>query len=320
MRALLIFVLLATVSVEAFSYEKEYARDPLDILRGFLKGIGETNDINDIIDSLDKLKPGWKEIGEGIKLIFQSDLVKGLEKINNGLKIIFEVVITCLNKYPKLRTLIENIVTADGEAIFNKIRNNLSKYVLMTHEIIKCFEKGDFMCAGTKLGEVFKSIFMENMKEVVKRVLKEVVKKVGEKDPFFEFFRGFLNGIGDKTDPTDLLKCIETLEEVEEKIREALIYIIFGDLDEKIQGVIMILEALRVIVARMKPCIEGFEELRKLYEAILNADIAKILKKILLNLNTVVAEITYAYKCYQEADFNCAGFGIGSLYKFLFLS
>jgi len=320
MKALLIFALLATVSVEAFSYEKEYASDPLDILRGFLKGIGETNDIKDIIDSLDKLKPGWEEVGEGIKIMLLSDFVKGFEKMTNGLKIIFEEIIACLNKYPKLKTLIKGIITADPDKIYINIAANLVKYTRMIIEALDCLKYEDFMCVGSKLGEILKSIFMEGMGEVVKRILNEVVKEVKGTNHLFEFLKGFLNGIGDKTDPSDLLKCLNTLEETFKKIQEALFYIIKGDLDEKIKGMIMLLEALREMLAKIKPCIEGLEEVKKLVNAIINADIAKILKRVLLNLNIIVAEIAYTYKCIQEGNLNCAGFGIGSLFKFIFLS
>lgn len=314
MKALLAFAFIATVSCSLLSYDSVHTVDPYDFFRGFLVAIGDKSDISDLLVCLNKLEPVREEMREGLKLIFTlepENVVKGMTIVKEAFTKGYNTLTPCFNKYSKLRNLIGRLLNFNPITIGFRIILHLSKYTKMVTEAIDCLKVDNLLCVGTKIGGLLKSIFMESMSD------EEVI--VFDEDESLEFLKGFLRGIGDQGDANKLLKCLHTLDVVIDKIKKAIERIASEDPREIILGLRMFIEALREMIIKFRPCLEGFDALKKLWDAILKMDLENVLKKALLNLNRIIGEATYIIDCFDDDDFNCAGFGTGNLLKFLFL-
>ena len=311
MKALLAILLVAAVSANEYLYgnaRKEV--DPYDFFRGFLGGIGDTEDLKELKVCLDQTEPAMNEIRKGLKLIITLDISKmfqGFMYVVGGIKLIQETMAPCIKKYPALTRLEAAIRNTDVSTIIRKIVTNALKYKNLIENAIKCFKTQDLKCAGSNFGLLAKSLYLEKMDE-----------RVGN-NSVVEFLKGFLEGIGETADINELIKCLKALDESIEKIKEALYLITNGNFTEMLKGIKMFLEAVRDFLAKMHPCASGTVVLKKLINAILTVDFAVVIKKILLNLNRIIAECGEIIKDFDEEDYKGAGFGIGNLLKFLFL-
>eukprot|EP00826_Nyctotherus_ovalis_P039968 TRINITY_DN3884_c0_g3_i1.p1 TRINITY_DN3884_c0_g3~~TRINITY_DN3884_c0_g3_i1.p1 ORF type:complete len:240 (+),score=64.99 TRINITY_DN3884_c0_g3_i1:125-844(+) len=238
-------------------------------------------------------------------------MVEGMNKVREGLLDMSQRILPCIPKYPRLNLLLARIANASPIDIGLKILRNSEEYMALLTKAFECLKVEDLKCVGTNLGDISRSLFLER--------LGEVSVNMNVNGHMYDFVKGFLRGIGEGGDPTKLLGCITGLDEAVKKIKAALELIKTNNMDKVIQGLEMILDALKLMLRQIKPCMHGLTVLEKLWKAVLNADIARVLGKVLLNLNRVVAEVSFIHSCFREHKYENAGYGVGNLLKFIFL-
>jgi len=135
-----------------------------------------------------------------------------------------------------------------------------------------------------------------------------------------DFVKGFLNGIGEKKDPGDLIKCAHKVEELIMKIHEALELILTFEIPNIIKGVTQLISAVRELNELIRPCSEGYETLKQLFFAIADADIFKVVQIIIQKSVTLMFYIINAITCYNEDKYDCLGKNLGTILKEIFLA
>ena len=137
---------------------------------------------------------------------------------------------------------------------------------------------------------------------------------------FVDFVKGFLQGINENGDINKLMQCIKNGEDIMAKIKEALQAIAKKDIMNIIKGVTLLIDAIQQLMHSLQPCMEGFNQLKKLFEALQHVDIKKIAMKIFMNLSDFISDVVTAIACFQSGDLQCAGKNVGDILRRLFLS
>jgi len=138
-------------------------------------------------------------------------------------------------------------------------------------------------------------------------------------DPMLDFIEGFLEGLNEKGDVNKLLECLKNIEPITLDIMEALELIMKLNYKDIIEGVGLLMKAIKELMDAMKPCSEGFEQLKKFMEAIKNFDIRKIAAKILQNIAAFMKDIAEIIEDFKEGDWYGFGKGLGDIMFRLFL-
>jgi hypothetical protein len=112
---------------------------------------------------------------------------------------------------------------------------------------------------------------------------------------------------------------VKDLEKIINKIIEAIGYIKKMDFTNLIKGLTLLFEAITEMLNALKPCMAGFEQLKKLVEAITHIDIVKLVFKILANPGPYIQDVTDAIDAFQKNDGHRAGKDIGDILYRLFL-
>lgn len=139
-------------------------------------------------------------------------------------------------------------------------------------------------------------------------------------NPFVEFIKGFLEGINENGNIESLMKCIKGGEEIMSKIVEAIKLIKTMDPVKVLKGVKDLVEAIKAIMKMLKPCTEGFEQLKKLLNALAHISVQNIVKKIISHPEEIIKYITQAVEGFSKNDFRLFGKAIGQMCSLLFLT
>lgn len=140
-----------------------------------------------------------------------------------------------------------------------------------------------------------------------------------EDAPIIEFFKGFLTGIGETKTIEDLKKCLKEAEPIFAKIKKALELIHTMKLEKIVEGITLLIEAVKELMGMVKPCLDGFETLKLLIKKIAHIDIKKLAQKILANIFMIIKIVKEAIDCLKKHEFNCAGKALGTLLKIMIL-
>lgn len=135
-----------------------------------------------------------------------------------------------------------------------------------------------------------------------------------------DFIKGFIEGLNQKGDVNQLLDCIKGIENVIDNIIEGLELILTKKADNIIIGITKIVKAVREILAKIEPCAEGFDQIKKLIEALKHIDIIDIALKFLENPEPFVSDIVRAVEAFKNKDFLEGGKRVGSFLYKLFLT
>jgi len=135
-----------------------------------------------------------------------------------------------------------------------------------------------------------------------------------------DFITGFFEGLNEKGDINKLLECLHGVEKIIDKVIEGLELIITLKPDKVIQGMRMIVEAVKELLVKIKPCSEGFQQILKLLEAFKNIDIIKIAFRFIANPDFYIKEIRKAIEAFKNKDFYQAGKSVGTFLYKLFLA
>ena len=296
----LILALLLVACVADGPYE--------NFTRGFLEGVGEHKDPLQIYGCVKDFNNSIIAINTGLKRVKEMKLGRVLEGLNQMIranKDIHTFLSPCSSGYDTYNKFIAAVGTAEVRKLAAKVMGNPQQYSHDINSALDCFAKNDLYCAA-KYTATFERIL--------------IVPQITDVNDVIKFLKGFFEGIGEKGDVNKLLECINDVEKVFKKLLEALEHIKKMTIVEVIQGVMILIEAVKEFMGYIKPCTEGLEVINKLIAAVANADIQKIAMNILMHSSEILKDVTSAISCFTSADYNCAGVAIGHLLKLIFLS
>ena len=138
-------------------------------------------------------------------------------------------------------------------------------------------------------------------------------------DLTIDFITGFLEGIEEKGDIKELIKCIIDMEHVVEEIIRALKLIMTFEFKKVIEGVVVLIESIKKFIAMLAPCSKGFVQIERLLNAILETDLTEIFMKIMNNPGTFLELLTKAVQAYSKENYHDLGFNVGRIMFKLYL-
>jgi len=280
----------------------------VDFLSGLLKGIHETKSIEDLISCAKNAEPILEKIKIALDLIKKmtiESLLEGLTMLFEAFLELEEILRPCLVQFTQFKKLIDAIVHADINKLIQKIIQNAFQFIADIMDAIHAFEAKEMSRAGKDLGDVLYKLFLVELE----------VKF----DPI-DFIKGFLEGLNEKGDINNLLKCVKDIEKIVNKIIEAIGYISKMDFQNIIKGITLLLEAVSELLNELRPCSDGFEQIKKLIDAISHVDIVKLVFKILANPGPIIQDIMDCINAFNGGDFHRAGKDIGDLLFRMFLT
>jgi len=279
-----------------------------DFLTGFLKGIHEVKNIDDLLKCIRSADPILEKIQKALELIKTlnvESMLEGLTMLFEAMFELEEMLRPCLEEFSQFRKLIEAIMNLNIDEVVQKIIANAFQFLADIIDCIQAFQRKNYNQAGRDLGDIMYRLFL--------------VQLTVELDPV-EFIKGLLEGLNEKGDVNNLLKCVKDLERIVSKIMQSLEYIKKGDFVNVIKGITMLLEAVTELMQSLKPCAEGFDQIKKLIDAISHVDIVKLVFKILGNPGPYIADVVNCIDCFNKNDWHGAGKNLGDLLCRLFLT
>jgi len=310
MKTLLVILLVAAVFAQQELVsdlpQVELKNDALDFLKGFLEGIGEKGDINKLLQCLKDLEHIFSMIKEALhdlKNMKLPDIIKGITLLIEAVKEFMTMMKPCAEGFETMKKLIAAIAHPDIRKIAMHIIMHPGEFIKHITGAIGCFEKKDYHCAGSNVGGLLKLMFLNREAS----------------NDAIEFLKGFLEGIGQGGDINKLLECLKDMEQIFAKLKEALEHLKHMNIQEIMQGVTLLIEAVREFMEILKPCSEGFDVIKKLINAITHIDIKKIAMHVLMHFKEIFSDVTTAISCFSSHDYHCAGKAVGGLLKSLLL-
>ena len=166
MKGIFVFVLIIAVSATQFEVPKDQDGNPvIGFLTGFLKGVGEPKDVNDLMKCVKDIQYILKKIEEAIKLIKELEvesIIKGIEALIDAITELSTILKPCTVGYDTLKRLIEAIYDADFRVIFQKLMQDIFKYIGLINAIIGGFISKEYENAGNALGRLLRTLFISN--------------------------------------------------------------------------------------------------------------------------------------------------------------
>jgi len=313
MKAILVFLLIAAVSANEIKVEIFEFRDgptALDFLRGFLEAIDEKKSLDDMILCVKSVEEVIHKIIDALEIIKELDfkrIVEGITKLLAALKELSEAVKPCSEGYLVLQKLIKAIYNADFQKVLQKLLQNSLQLISFISTAIGCFQTKEFECSGKNIGKILKTLFLTSIYR----------KDIAEIDAL-DFIKGFLEGLGGKSDDKDLDKCIKDIEDLIEAIGKAFDAIRRGDIQGIKEGLKLIIQITKKFVEDLQHCTKD-EIIQKLIKAIINFDLMATVWKIVSHLPKIIAIINKTLGCFETENYHCIGHGFGSFLKIALL-
>jgi hypothetical protein len=306
MRGVLIF-LIVVAACAAFPIPRQAEPKFEDFLKGFLEGIHETKKVEDLLKCLKDPEPIMAKIKQALEYFMKmtiDDLVKGFKLLFEALHELQDMLQPCLKDFKQIQKLMEAIKQMDIMKIILRILANPGAFIHDVTDCIDAFKRLDFYSAGKDIGDILYRLFL--------------ARRVTE-NPILEFVIGFLVGIKEQKTVDDLLKCMKNADQIIDKIMKALMKIMSLKIDDMIKGFQMLFEALLELEMMLRPCLEGFEQFKKLMEAITKINIMKLIMKILQDPIPYIRDFTDIIKSLEEGAYKDAGQDLGDILYRLFL-
>ena len=307
----ILFVVLALVAI--------CAAEPLEIdvpladnaatafIKGFLVGVHEPKHIEDLEKCMGNMEPIFAKLKEAMEHFMKfnfEEVVAGLKILKEAMMELHEMLAPCLDGFEQIKKLVEAMKAWNIIKIATKMITNAIAFMKDIKECVESLQKGDFNTAGKDTGDILYRLFLAREEDGI---------------DVAEFLKGFLEGINEQGDINELLKCANNIESIINKIIEAFELIKKKTFDSIIAGVGLLIQAVKELLAILKPCSEGFTQIKKLLEALKNISVIKIAMKILAELGTYIQLITDFISAISS-DPRRAGKDLGTVLYKLFLS
>lgn len=300
-KILYIFLLEDSMSVNPF----------IEFLNGFLEGINEKGDIKKILECVQDGEGVIEKVISALQYLIHidfkhiEDIIKGVMMLVDAVKEIIKLLEPCAESANELKKIVNAIMNINLFQLAWKIISHAAVFMQDITDAIKAFSTGNFKQGGKDVGELLYLMLLST---------------VSESDPIFDFISGFLEGVNEKGDINNLLKCIKDVEPIITKIIQALELIAHLKFQDIFKGVTMLIQAVTDLMHELKPCTEGFEQLKKLYNAIVHADIMKIVTKIITNPGPFINDVVKCISDFKAGKLHDAGFDLGDIMFRLFLN
>jgi hypothetical protein len=302
-----IFVCLLAV---ALSMPSDIDEAPFaDFIKGFLEGINEKGDIEALMKCVKEGEDIMKKIIEALKLIKTLDplkVLKGVKELVDAIKHLMNILQPCMEGFEQLKKLMNAISHVSIPKIVKKIISHPGEFIKHITQCIEGFTKKDYHLFGKALGQLCAMLFLQTEQDTA--------------DMLVEFMKGFLEGLNEKGDIEKLMSCIKGGESIIKKLIEGFKLIKTMNPIKVMEGVKKVVEAIKELMSMLKPCMEGFEELKKLLAALGHINITKIVKNIIAHPGEIIKIITEAIEGFAKKDFHLVGKACGQFCKTVFLS
>ena len=239
-------------------------------------------------------------------MIVKGNVTEGLFKIFEIFKILEKQLEPCLNGFTQFKKLIAEIKELNYVLFLFKIAQHMNEITEEIKKVVAAIEAKDFKIVGLGIGKILFMLLLED--------------KAVPKDNFVNFIKGFLLGLNEKGDITELLKCVKDLEHIIKKIEEAIKLLKdIKKIDKFIQGLVILFQAVTELINMLKPCAKGFEQIKKLFEALKHIDFMKLVFKIMANPTVFIQDIMGMIDGFSHNNLTKAGFCLGDFMYRLFL-
>ncbi len=278
-----------------------------DFVKGLLEGIAEHGDAKKLAQCIKESDPTLEEIKDAlsnIKNMAPDDVNKGAKMLLEGSVVIMGMLRPCMDGFTALKKLDSQLARADLQKVTKTMMSHAAAFFHLSLDGLEGFMENNFVDAGKAVGSMHQLLFLQARLEVV----------------FMDFVKGFLEGINESGDINKLVECLQGGEEIMNKIIEALEILLKMNVQDIVKGLVMLMDAVREMSAKFKPCAEGFEQIKKLLEAITNVDIMKIVMKVLSNQSTLLHDILDCIDMFRNGFYEKAGKDLGEILFIIFLS
>ena len=282
MKAILaILALLAVCSAEPLYLDVPIADNPAtEYIKGFLVGVHEPKHVEDLLKCMGNMEAIFEKLKEAMEHFMKfnfEEVVAGLKILKEAMTELYVMLAPCLEGFEQLKKLVEAMKNWNIIKIATKMIANAIGFMKDIKECIESFKKGDFYTAGKDTGDILYRLFLSR-----------------EMDSFDieGFLTGFLEGLNEKGDVKELMKCAAHIEDIIDKIIKAFEYISKKTVENIITGITFLIEAVRELLQAIKPCSDGFEQIKKLIAAFANINIIKLAMKVLADLRTYINLVT----------------------------
>jgi len=299
----------ALLAVMFLGREEAGAINPIEFIKGLLIGIGEQGNMDPLIKCIKDAEHIFKKILEALEHIKKkkfNEVIKGITILISAVQELMQMLEPCSKGFNQLKKLINALKHPDIKKIAMRVLMHLSEIIADVMTAIGCFKSGDSKCAGKAVGEILKFIFIARSDEL-------------EANNALEFMKGFLAGIGESGNINNLEKCIKNMDSIFHKIISAINHIKKKKLGDIIKGITELISAIKQLMSVLKPCMAGFNTLKKLLSAITHPNIKKIALRILMHPSKFMHAVSEAISGFSGHNYNKAGHGIGTLLKLMFL-
>jgi len=292
--------------------DTEDASPFLDFVHGFLEGINVKGDIKKILECVKGGEGVIEKIITALNYLIHidikhlEDVIKGIMMLVDAVHEIYKIIQPCASSVEELKKLINAIINVNIIKIAWKLIRESVQFIHDIEDAIKSFTNQDFHQAGMDVGDILYRLFLEASTEV--------------SDPVYDFIKGFLDGINEKGDINKILECLKEVEPIINEIIKALELISRFNIKDLIEGVKLLVKAVIELIHGLKPCTEGFQQLKKLLDALMHADIMKIITKIMSNPGPFLKDIMDCIENFKNGNYHDCGFDLGDILFRLFLN
>ena len=140
-----------------------------------------------------------------------------------------------------------------------------------------------------------------------------------ESNTVSEFIKGFFAGIHETTSVDELYKCIPGTSEIIAKIKAALEEMGKFTAEVLIEGLHTIVQQMHELEAALRPCLEKFDQFKKLIAEIDQIDINTMVKKIIDDPMKFLGLLLEAARYFGSEQYELAGESFGAIMYGLFL-
>lgn len=281
----------------------------VDFIKGFLEGINEKGDIESLMKCIKGGEEIMKKIIEALKLIKTLDPLKvlsGVKELVDAIKALLKILHPCMEGFEQLKKLLDALAHVSITKIVKKIITHPGEFIKHIVQCIEGFTKHNYHQFGKALGQLCHLMFLSSEEDTENMLI--------------AFMRGFLEGLNEKGDIESLMKCIKEGEPIINKLIDGFKLIKTMNPLKVLEGVKKVVEALKDLMNMLKPCMEGFEELKRLMAALAKVNISKIVKNIISHPGEIIKVITEAIEGFIKKDFHLVGKATGLFCKTVFLS
>ena len=285
----------------------------IEFMKGFLEGINEKGDINNMLECVKKLEFIIPKIVEAIQDIIKGDItsiIKGITLLLEGVRDMLRILTPCQNGYEQIAKLMEAIKNVKILNLVFKILDNPKNFVPLIVNCVKAFTDGDYHGAGLNLGTFLYRLLL--IKAVPEMEYKDAV----------EFIKGFLKGINQSHNFNDVETCLDDIPVIVEDIKaaiEALKNLDWKNIEKIVHAFLTLFDTGRKIIEAILPCSKAPKEMEIILKKIKNIDPNKLINKITAHLLELVQDIIDALTKAGKHDYFGCGDDLGDVFYRLVL-